>query len=327
MPQEPCVSVVVSNFNGAKYLPKLLETLRAQRGVQLEIIVVDRRSTDESAAILRAAPHVIVVDEPPESGLVTGYAVGAERATAELLFFCNEDMWFEPDCLRLLAERIDLAQRIGAADPWQWTYDGAHLLHAGTRFRRSRLELNTPYPWRANDFEVPLAAGAEVPFGCAGAVMIHRAAYEEAGGWDRSFFLDHEDVDLFFRTWQRGWKCVVVPEAKVYHAVNVSNVKRIHGGKQLVGRRRYISGRSSLIILGVKHFSFRGMLLPIFIWLGLILRHAATFSGTKLWWTLLAGREAIRRWPAAWRHRRLRVTQRLVPAEKFYLATEFQADE
>ena len=37
------ISVIVSNFNGARYLPKLLESFRAQQGVTLEIIIVDRR--------------------------------------------------------------------------------------------------------------------------------------------------------------------------------------------------------------------------------------------------------------------------------------------
>lgn len=59
--------------------------------------------------------------------------------------------------------------------------------------------------------------------------MIHRTAYEAVGGWDRGFFLDYEDVDLFLRIWQLGWKCVVVPEAKVYHAVNVTNEQKIEG--------------------------------------------------------------------------------------------------
>lgn len=104
------VSVIVSNFNGAKYLPRLLETLLAQRGVRTQIIVVDRNSSDDSAKILAAASEVVVVRERPESGLATGYAIGAEHATEELLFFCNEDMWFDPDCLRLLAERIDLTR-------------------------------------------------------------------------------------------------------------------------------------------------------------------------------------------------------------------------
>jgi len=334
VPQDPRVSVVVSNFNGAKYLPKLLDTLRAQRGVELEIIIVDRHSTDASAEILRAAGNLGVIRERPESGLVTGYAVGAESASSELLFFCNEDMWFEPDCLRLLAERIDLPKRIGAADPWQWTYDGETLIHAGTRFRRRYLAPNSPYLCRENDFLRPLSAGEEVPFGCAGAIMIHRAVYEEIGGWDRAFFLDHEDVDLFIRAWQVGWKCVTVPDAKVYHAVNVSNAKTIAksnakpsgGGRQSVGRRRYISGRSSVMIMGIKHFSLSYSLAPTLFWFGLLCRHALTLSVTKFYWTLLAGKETLQRFPAAWRYRRLRIRRGLPPAERFYRAPEFQAD-
>lgn len=320
----PAVSVIVSNFNGAKYLPRLLDTLRAQRGVTTEIIIVDRNSTDESATILAAHPDVRVVQEPPESGLVTGYDVGVAHAAHDLLFFCNEDMWFDPDCLRLLAARIDLSAGVAAADPWQWTYDGQTLIHAGTRFRPARLELNCPHPLRRYDFTVPLPAGAEVPFGCAGAVLIHRSVYAAAGGWDRGFFLDHEDVDLFIRTWEQGWRCVTVPESKVYHAVNVSNAKTISGGRQRVGRRRYISGRSSLIILGVKHFPSLAALVPALVWVGLVLKHAVTLRPTLLWWNLLAGREALRRMPAALRHRR----RRRVPGRsggRFFVAPEFQA--
>ena len=42
------ISVVVSNFNGLNFLPRLLETMRAQRGVTTEIIIVDRESRDGS---------------------------------------------------------------------------------------------------------------------------------------------------------------------------------------------------------------------------------------------------------------------------------------
>ena len=46
----PLISVIVSNFNGARFLPRLLATLRDQREVSAEIIIVDRRSTDDSGA-------------------------------------------------------------------------------------------------------------------------------------------------------------------------------------------------------------------------------------------------------------------------------------
>jgi GT2 family glycosyltransferase len=318
------VSAIVSNFNGAKYLPRLLETLSNQQGVQTEIIVVDRKSTDQSLAMLAQHPVVRVVSERPESGLVTGYAVGAEHAKHELLFFCNEDMWFDPHCLRLLAERINLPACIAAADPWQWTYDGQILIHAGTRFCQAGFEVNCPYPFRRCDFTVPLAAGDVIPFGCAGAILVHRAVYDKLGGWDRGFFLDHEDVDFFLRWWQAGWRCVTVPQAKVFHAVNVSNTKHISGG--VVSRRRFISGRSSLMVMGVKYFSPAYALLPVATWAALTFKHLVTVRWSKAWLSMLAGKEFVSRLGPALRYRRRSgFAGRRRRGELFFKAPEFQS--
>jgi GT2 family glycosyltransferase len=235
-------------------------------------------------------------------------------------------MWFDPDCLRLLAERIDLPNRVASADPWQWTYDGHTWIHGGTRFRPARLNPTCPYPFRRYDFTVPLPAGADVPFGCAGAVLVHRDVYRELGGWDRGFFLDHEDVDLFLRAWQAGWRCVTVPGAKVYHAVNVSNNQKISGGRVRVSRRRYVSGRSSLPVLGAKYFSLRYALLQGLLWAAGTAKHAATLQFEQARLGLEAGREAVRRLgPAlAYRRRNARaVTAR--PGEAFFRDPQFQA--
>ena len=248
------ISVIISNFNGLKYLPRLIETLAGQQQVTTEIIVVDRQSTDGSLEYLREHPEVRVISEPPATGLVAGYAAGAKVASHDLLFFCNEDMWFDPMCLYSLEKQIDLAAGIAAADPWQWTYDGKSWIHGGVRFLRRSWDSNSPYPMRGFDFTVGLVTGQRVPFPCAGAFLMHRRAYEEIGGWDTSFFLDHEDIDLFVRAWQRGWHCVTVPEAKVYHAVNASNVKTLSSGQKVLPRR-YIANRSNLAVIGLKYYS------------------------------------------------------------------------
>lgn len=248
------ISIIVSNFNGLKFLPRLIETLQQQQNVTTEIVIVDRQSTDGSLDYLRGFPEIRVVTESPTTGLVSGYAAGAAVARHDHLFFCNEDMWFDPMCLYLLEQQIMLPHRIGAADPWQWTYDGKSWIHGGTRFYRCLWEPNSPYPPRGLDFTVPLTTGQHVPFPCAGAFLIHRSVYEEIGGWDRTFFLDHEDVDLFIRAWQRGWHCVTVPEAKVYHAVNASNAKTLEHGRP-VQPRRYIANRSNLAVIGLKYYS------------------------------------------------------------------------
>ena len=62
------ISVILSNFNGLRFLPKLLESLRAQRGVEVELILVDRASTDGSREFLATQADVSVVNEPPQSG-------------------------------------------------------------------------------------------------------------------------------------------------------------------------------------------------------------------------------------------------------------------
>jgi GT2 family glycosyltransferase len=325
---KPDVSVIVSNFNGAKYLPKLRETLRSQRGAKIEIIIVDRNSTDASAAILSTYTDVKVVQEPPESGLVTGYAVGAEHASADLLFFCNEDMWFDPDCLRLLVERIDFSAGIVAADPWQWTYDGVTLIHAGTRFRRAIWNSLSPFPFCRNSFTEPMNAGELIPFPCAGAFLIHRRAYEAVGGWDRSFFLDNEDVDLFIRIWQLGWRCVTVPESKVYHAVGASNVHQLTTMNTPVRRRRFISGTSSLSVIGVKYFTSAAFLYPFVYPLLLIAKDMLRLKLRRAFLSALATAEFGRRLVPAMRFRsRWLQYNRARPGQSYFTAGEFRAAE
>ena len=257
------ISVIVSNFNGLRWLPRLLESLRAQQDVEMEIIVVDRRSTDGSGTYLAAQPDVRVVSEPPETGLVAGYEHGTKFARGELYFFCNEDMWFHPECLKRLAAVIDLDAKVAAADGWHWTYDGTEWVHGATRFMPARWSRVCPYPKRAADFAVDLPSGSETPFPCAGAFLIHRDVHVALGGWDPSFFLDHEDIDLFMRAWQRGWRCLSVPEARIHHAISAANAHVLVSTGQTVQRRRYIGQRANIVIIAAKYFRWTGVLLAL----------------------------------------------------------------
>jgi GT2 family glycosyltransferase len=320
------VSVIVSNMNGKRFLQRLLETLRMQRGVTVQVIVVDRLSHDGSREYLAEQPDVTVVSEPPETGLVRGYAAGVAHARHEHLFFCNEDMWFDPDCLQRLEARIDPANHVIAADPWQWTYDGKELIHAGTRFRSARWNLVSPYPRRHYAFTEPVAAGELVPFPCAGAFLMHRTAYEAAGGWAHDFFLDHEDVDLFLRVWQCGGLCVSVPEARVYHAVGASNAQQIATIDTPVKRRRAISGLASTSVIGLKYFTGISFLYPWLLPGVWIAKDLLRLRLGRAWLAVLATGEAVRRLPAAMRFRSgWSHVNRPRPGQDFFRAPEFNA--
>lgn len=323
-PSPVTVSVIVSNFNGARYLPRLLDSLRAQTGVALEIIIVDRESTDGSPALLAARTGVRVVSEPPQSGLAAGYAAGVPQARHEHLFFCNEDMWFAPDCLQRLEAMIDLGRRVGCADPWQWSYDGSSVLHTAPQVRR-KWNRGSPHPFYDMPQNAELPAGHIVAQASAGALLVHRRVYEEVGGWDRTFFLDHEDTDLAIRMWQKGWFSVIVPEAKVYHAVGASNTQVIPTGRVSVGKRRYVESASNQFAVVWKLFSLRFAWLPFAPWLEKLAKNLLCGRWRRAGWDLLSLKSALARLPGilAFR-RRNRALLRERPGEQFFRQPMFQ---
>lgn len=322
------ISIIISNFNGLRFLPRLLSSLREQRSVETEIIVVDRLSQDGSAEYLSAEKEIRVLSETPETGLVSGYAAGAAVARGELLFFCNEDMWFDPDCLRRLAAVIDLPARIGAADGWHWRYDGREWIHGATRFREVLWQFNSPHPQRGADFAMNLPAGSETPFACAGAFMIHRDVYRDVGGWDPSFFLDHEDVDLFLRAWQRGWRCVMVPDARIYHAVGAANVHILASTDRPAGHRRYIGQRANVCILAVKYFSWPWLLAALVQWPLGILNNIRAGHWTYLKDDYAVPGDILRRLPAAWAFRKANAPfNTRFPGEAFFTDPRFTASD
>ena len=275
-PKSYCVSVIVSNFNGEKYLPKLIRTLQSQKSTDIQLIVVDRESSDSSREILKRHASILVVNEPPENGLVAGYHKGFQYAKHDLLFFCNEDMWFDDWCLYNCAKHINLEQRIASSDPWQWTYDTKQLAHAGIRFNKkiSTFYLSQVIPFIGMNPLVELKEGDFIPLSSAGACMIHRVPYKECGGWDTSFFLDAEEEDLFLRFQLRNWKAVSVPSAKVFHAISVSNSKMVKNTS--VKKKRFISGLSNKTIITIKYlpaqYVVKNLMARLVLMLGSILR-------------------------------------------------------
>jgi len=109
-------SVVIAGRNEASRLEQTIRCLLAQRGVELELIVVDDRSTDQTPEILRrltaedARLQVMRVDALPDGWLGKCHAchVGASAATGNWILFTDADCWLKPDVISralLVAER------------------------------------------------------------------------------------------------------------------------------------------------------------------------------------------------------------------------------
>ncbi len=241
------VSVIVVNYNGAHLLPECLASLAAQDHDDVEVLVVDNGSADESEAVAARYPCRFV-PLSANAGLPAAYNRGAALATGEYLFFVNNDMRFDPACVRRLAEALDQAAEVFAADPLQYNWDGSRVIHAramlepATSLREALSSAVIPLPPLKMNYTAPAARNIAVPWGCAGCLMVRRSPFEEIGGWDESFFIDMEDVDLCWRAWLRGWPTVFVPAARLNHKVGASNDEPLRAAKA-APVRKHISRR------------------------------------------------------------------------------------
>jgi GT2 family glycosyltransferase len=318
------VSVIISSFNGLKYLPRLLANLRAQRGVEVQIIVVDRHSSDGTAEFLAEQKDVLALPYPPEHGLVAGYHFAVGYASHELYFFMNEDMWMEQDCLFHSVNRLRAKDGVAAVMPVQWTYDGKEIVNAGIWYEGCFWNRANPLLTVRNRWHLVKEA-VRVSYANAGACLVSKEAYAAAGGWDTSFFLDDEDVDLAIRFWQRGWQCWVEPLAIIGHAVGASNSKSLVAAKTTVSQRRYISACSNTMIMAFKTFSVSAWPRAVLAFLDRSFRDVLKLRWERMNWNIKVARLTLKRLGDVAEYRRTNAKLNAqFPGQQFFRDADFQ---
>jgi len=236
------VAAVVGNYNGEPYLEECIASLRAQVPPPTEIVVVDGSSTDQSVAVAeRLGAHVV---RQPNRGLGHLYNVGAAATSADFVFLANNDISVEQGCLARLAGALDGDPLVFAADARQLDWSGVRTIHARTTLTPGRM-IREYLPGLHLDPNVP--ADRVTPTVCANgaAMMVRRSQFRELDGFDESFFMEWEDLDLCWRAWLRGWKTVYLPEAVARHRVGASTTADLQP-------RRSISSHHNLIRFSLK---------------------------------------------------------------------------
>lgn len=115
----PLVSVVVPNYNHARYLPRRLETIAAQSFSDFELIVLDDASTDESLAVInqysQTIPMRVVRNEKNSGSSFVQWRRGAELARARYLWIAESDDFAHPEFLETLVDVLDRQANVGLA--------------------------------------------------------------------------------------------------------------------------------------------------------------------------------------------------------------------
>lgn len=239
----PCVSIIIPNWNGLRWLRPCLDSLRRQTYRDFEILVVDNASTDGSVAALACEyPEVRILKMERNVGYAGGCNAGFRIARGEIFVVLNNDTEADPGWLAALVEALDRHPEVGAVASRVMIYDQPHLLNAAGDLYRRDGTADSRGVWQP--FGPPYDRETYV-FGASGAAAAYRRQMlEEIGFFEECFFMYYEDVDLAWRAQRAGWRCLYVPEAIVYHHLSATG-----GGKTA----SYYVGRNSLWVL-VRHY-------------------------------------------------------------------------
>ncbi len=220
----PEISVIIVNWNGEYFLPECLSALTKQTFQDFETILVDNCSEDGSVEFMRRQfPNVKLLALPDNRGFTGGNIAAYEEAKGELIVLLNNDTEAHPQWLEQIHTASATYPKAGSFASKMMYFDerdrvencGFDLGIAGTTLDLGREELDGP-EW----------AHPRAVFGaCGGAAAYRRSMLDEIGFLDPGFFLIYEDVDLGFRAQLRGYECVYIPGAIVYHRYRTSIAK------------------------------------------------------------------------------------------------------
>lgn len=248
MPILPSVAVVILNWNGKAFLEKFLPSVCRSTYGNLQLVLADNASTDDSVAFVAANyPSVRIIRNPSNDGFAGGYNEALAHVEADIYVLLNQDVEVEPGWIEPVVALMESDPRIAACQPKMRAYHqpdefeyagaaGGWMDVLGYTFCRGRILYTTEKDEGQYDDvqDIFWATGA--------ALFIRSACFHQVGGFDRDFFAHMEEVDLCWRLQRAGYRVCYCPGSKVFH---------VGGGSLPQGnpRKLYLNFRNNLMML------------------------------------------------------------------------------
>ena len=198
---EPRVSIVMGTLNAARFLTAALESIREQTFDDVEVVIVDGGSEDETVAI--AERYDARVIRQRSEGLFAAWNEGVDAARGELIGFLDSDDRWVPEKLQAQVELLD-------ADP-----DLDYVIGRVRFF----LEPGMPYPPGFREELIGADHVAPMP----GVLLARRRVFDRVGAF-RTQYVIASDVDWFVRLQDAGLKRAVADGAVIHKRLHDSNL-------------------------------------------------------------------------------------------------------
>lgn len=213
------VSLVILSYNKRDLTAECLTTIfKNIPAREFEVIVVDNASTDDSVEYIKKHfPKVKLIENNRNAGFAGGCNLGAKQAKGEYILFLNNDAKLSSNPLPPMIEAFTTHTDAGIVGGLLLNHNGslqrsfgafytvinvAYLLFAGESGELKRFKSNdvSATDWVSGGF-----------------MLIRRDVFEKVKGFNESYFMYIEDMDLCYRVKKAGFGVYNTPHAKVEH--------------------------------------------------------------------------------------------------------------
>ncbi|HEU4335562.1 MAG TPA: glycosyltransferase family 2 protein [Candidatus Eisenbacteria bacterium] len=275
----PRVIAIVVAYNSAAELPACLASLEAQRGVTVEIHVVDNASSDTSAELVRRNfPRARLTVSARNLGFAGGNNLILERERAPFYALVNPDAVLAPDAVAACVARLERDRRAGIAATRLVNPDGSlqPSCHAFLGLRNLLGEAIgahhvVPGVRSLSSLHMPLFGhdrAAEVDWIQGAFLVVREEIVRTVGGFDPDFFMYGEEMDWCRRARDAGWTVVFLPEPPVVHLGGASS-EPMAGPmfvENLKGRLRFLRKHRGPLVAALARALIAFAVLVRFVW-------------------------------------------------------------
>ena len=227
---QPLVTVNILSYNRKDDLRHTLQKVFEQDYKNIEVVVVDNNSSDNSAEMVKTEFPTVRLLELQNNIGIAGWNEGAKIATGEYLLFLDDDSYPVSLTIAAVMQNRETERTIYALD--------------------IRILDGTAYAPYLHD-EEPLRTF----IGCG--VMMSKIYFEQLGGYNASLFLYCHEIEFCLRAYQHGFNVRFVPDAIVVHVS--SPVNRTNGSSYQTDKRRAYYFQRNIIFILLYYFPLRSI--------------------------------------------------------------------
>jgi glycosyltransferase involved in cell wall biosynthesis len=197
----PKVSVIIPNYNHARYLPQRIESVLQQTEQDIEILLLDDCSTDESLPIImryakRDKRIRVVINQENSGNTFAQWNKGVSLATGEYIWIAESDDYADPQLLEQLCRTLDTNPQVGLAfcDSWHVDeYGQQTALHTASSEEFASSSWREDFVCSGSDFtQDMLSVGNAIPN--ASAVLLRSSVLRKVGLAETTFKLSGDWV-------------------------------------------------------------------------------------------------------------------------------------